>query len=694
MTLPYNKTVHHLVDVQNLNMDLPWFLDGAPPVDYYLRFPWIILDFETTNLEKGNAQNPNNSIVCAAWATSDDRHIHYHRGGEYEQADLLADVERILADGGFIIAHNAKFELQWLSRIGLDLYTAVTYDTMLGEYVRGGNRWKMQHLSLDKLNRKYGGTGKMKRVDALIKGGVCPSDIPEALLKARVTKDVADTYTIFAKQVRLLRERGQLNVAWTRNLVTPCLSWIEQRGIGLDRKRVYEEYDRAFADMARLNAELDKFTGGINWKSVPQKAKFLYGRRAHPEECLQISNGLGFPEVKGGRNKASKQFPDGVPKTDDKTLAKLSARSNRQKKFLALIREAGKINAQLTKTLEFFKGVVDEYEGLFYGVFNQFNTATHRLSSSGRKLLMQQFLDKQGRPKAKSAQFQNMPRAFKDLMCPKRKGWKMGEADGSQLEFRVAAYLGQDPIAIGDIRGDVDIHLFTASVLNGVLQEEVTKAQRQDAKPDTFKPLYGGMSGTPAQVKYYEAFREKYSGVFDEQTKWTYEVLKTKKLHTQWGLTYFWPHTRMSNSGFIDNTPSIFNYPVQAFATAEIIPVALVYLWHRLRTNGAESEIVNTVHDSAIAEIAPGEERLWQRCSLQSFTTDVYRYLDAVYGVQFNVPLGAGIIVGDRWNSPDSVETEINVEPDGTYWFKGSRHEEPSWKSRDAWNKIAGMAKP
>jgi DNA polymerase I-like protein with 3'-5' exonuclease and polymerase domains len=684
-----NLNVSELVG--DIKRSVPWFLeDPAAGPRAYLEAPWILMDFETTNLNKGDALNPKNELVCAAWVTRDERKIHYRRGNEYDQAELLAETQRILAAGGFIIAYNAKFELHWLSRIGLDLYTAVTYDPLIGEYVLGGNRWKYQHLGLGKVNRKYGGTGKMAIVDALISGGVCPSEIAPDLLKARATKDVSDTYEIFVKQRARLVERGQLAVAWTRNLATPCLTWIEQRGMALHQERVYEEYDRAFAEMLRLDLEMEKFTGGINWKSTPQKAKFLYGRRRHPEECLQVPNGLGFAEVQGKRNKKSKQFPDGAPKTDDKTLAKLKAKTKRQKKFLELLREAGKINAQLSKALQFFKGVVDEYGGQFHGNFNQTATTTHRLSSTGKKLPFAQFPDKQGRPKTKSAQFQNMARIFKDLIKAKREGWKIGEVDGSQLEFRVAAYLGQDPTAIADIRGDVDIHLFTASVINGVSEDQVTKDQRQGAKADTFKPLYGGTSGTPAQRAYYAAFRQKYDKLFDEQTRWTYEVLKTKKLRTEWGMIYHWPRTRISHDGFIDNTPSIFNYPVQAFATAEIVPIALVYLWHRLATNDAQTEIVNTVHDSAIAEVAPGEERLWQQVSLQSFTTDVYRYLDQVYGVQFNVPLGAGIIIGDRWNSPGSIETEVNVEPNGEAWFKGSRT--GSDKSEKAWHEIWEMA--
>lgn len=663
-----------LIKQHTLQMALPWFL-WKPDPQVYLTGPWLVLDFETTNLEKGNPLNPSNKLVCAAWAMSYDNIIHYQRGDEFSQHQLLKDIQRVLVDGGFIIAHNAKFELQWLHRMGVDLYSVLTYDTMLGEYVRGGNRWMYQHLTLDKLHKKYGGSGKMQVVDALIKGGVCPSLIDEDLLQARVCKDIADTIDIFYQQVQILDDRDQLPVVFTRNIVTPCLAWIEARGIALNKERVYEEYDRAHAEMQRLQRELDALTGGINWRSGPQKAQFLYGRKSHPEEILRVNNGLGFAEPDNKRNKPNSNWPNGVPKVDDKTLAKLKAKTARQKQFLSLLRQAGRINAQLTKTLEFFKGVVDEYNGIFKGSFNQYNTQTHRLSSTGRGLAMAQFTDKMGKSKVKSAQFQNMPRQFKDLMQPKREGWKMGEVDGSQLEFRVAAFLGSDPVAIADIRGDVDIHRFTASILNQISEDQVTKEQRQVGKGDTFKPLYGGTRGTEAQMRYYEAFKAKYCGLYEEQTRWTYEVLKTKKLRTPWGLEYHWPNTRMdARSGYIDNTPSIFNYPVQGFATAEIIPVALVYLWQRLYAHEAQTEIVNTVHDSAIAEIAPGEEDLWQRLSVQCFTLDVYTYLEKVYGIHFDVPLGAGITIGERWSSKDGIETEINVEPDGTYWFKGQRN--------------------
>ena len=57
----------------------------------------------------------------------------------------------------------------------------------------------------------------------------------------------------------------------------------------------------------------------------------------------------------------------------------------------------------------------------------------------------------------------------------------------------------------------------------------------------------------------------------------------------------------------------------------------------------------------------------------QCFTLDVYNYLDLVYDLDFNVPLGVGVCIGERWEAPGSMEWEVNVEKGGLYWEKGER---------------------
>ena len=80
---------------------------------------------------------------------------------------------------------------------------------------------------------------------------------------------------------------------------------------------------------------------------------------------------------------------------------------------------------------------------------------------------------------------------------------------------------------IKDILDGVDVHKYTASVIYEKPESDVTKDERTAAKAHTFKPLYGGTSGTPNEVAYYQAFVDKYPAL----AKW-HADLQTRLLHT------------------------------------------------------------------------------------------------------------------------------------------------------------------
>jgi DNA polymerase I-like protein with 3'-5' exonuclease and polymerase domains len=125
-------------------------------------------------------------------------------------------------------------------------------------------------------------------------------------------------------------------------------------------------------------------------------------------------------------------------------------------------------------------------------------------------------------------------------------------------------------------------------------------------------------------------------------------------------MKYYWPDTRMTKSGWILNTTSIYNYPVQAFATAEIIPIALVCAWHRMTS--MQSILVNTVHDSLIAEVHPEEVTLWHDIAKQCLIGDCYDLIYKLYGIRLTVPLGTGVMVGTHWAGKDAKDSEVIYE--------------------------------
>lgn len=269
------------------------------------------------------------------------------------------------------------------------------------------------------------------------------------------------------------------------------------------------------------------------------------------------------------------------------------------------------------------------------------------------------------------AQLQNMPRQYKNLFTAHDSDYLIGEADGAQLEFRVAAEMGKDAVATQEIIDGADIHSVTSQVMidnghpefNGL----TVKEGRQAAKSRTFSPMYGGMGQHPAEQEYAKFFKEKYNGISGTQRSWTLDVLAKGWFTTPYGMRFYWPGTKMSRSGYIENTTAISNYPIQGFATGEIIPIALVHFWHRTRNH--RIRIFNTIHDSIVSRVHKDEVEIYEQLSKQCLTTDVYRFLESVYNYSFTVPLGVGVKVAKNWGA-SKTEKVWSVWPTGEETFQ------------------------
>ncbi len=600
-------------------MKLPFYLSD-PRASWYDEVPWTCLDLETTNIEKGDPLVAGNRIVLSSFTLD----------GLTLTTPMAMWPDALSKRPSVLVAHNAKFELGWMLREGVDIANILPWDTLLAEYVIAGNR--RVPLDLGSVAKRYGFPGKEPVVDKLIKAGVCPSEIPRRWLEARVRYDVATTLSIARKQHEILKRDGLMNVFFTRCITTPVLAAIEREGMRLDPERVNEEYSAQLAARSALEQELDELTGGINLRSGKQVGEFLYDT-------------LKFQEAKDRKGNPVRTV-SGARGTSKKVLAKLKAETKEQKRFVKLQGEYSKANARITKALDFFRRVCAEHSGVFRGRFNQSVTQTHRLSSSGRRITF-------GDGRALGVQFQNLPREYKRLFRAED-GRVLVEVDGAQLEFRVAGQLGGDAQVLADVVGGADIHRFTASVLAHKDEAEVTDKERTAAKEHTFKPLYGGNSGTTREVEYYEAFREKYKAVEQTQKSWCLKVLNEGKLRVASGLIFYWPGTGMSKSGYIDNTPSIYNYPIQSFATADIIPISLAYTYWGARH--LDVRIINTVHDSVVADVADEDVEAYKQVVQEAWLDRTYEFLRVVYGIRMTIPLAAGWKAGTHWGEGKEIK--------------------------------------
>jgi len=609
-----------------------------PDPSLYMGDDYVVLDFETTTIHKGTPLVEGNRIVMASWRTPDGE-IRSHFGSEFDQADMVAAVR----GASFVVAHNAKFELGWLKRCGIDLRSIVVYDTLVGEYILGGNRFTYALLSLSACLERYGLAGKDDTIGQMFKAKIDTLDMPESWLQHYCERDVQATQELFEAQRSKLDKTGRLHLQYQRCLLSPALADIESNGMRLDEVAVDSAMAELEDDYAKLTSKLQDFMGGIPPSATKQKGAYIF-------DVLKFA----VPRDHRGNPMLTKS---GLPSCAAPVIERLRAKSQRQHDWLTMHKKWGAMHSDLTKYLRKFKDCCREANGFIRAQFNQCATRTHRLSSSGL---------------VHKVQFQNLNRKFKPIFRARHEGWLIGEADGAQLEFRIAMHMARDPVGYKDIVEGKDIHRFSASELNEIPESEVTSEQRQAAKADTFKPTYGGKSGTPAQRRYYEAFAERYSALDKTQKGWTHEVLNKKVLTTEYGLKFYWPACKMTQSGWITHTTNIYNYPIQGFATAEIIPIAIVCAWHRMKD--LESFLVNTVHDSIIAELHPDEVELWHEVAQQCLIEDCYAILQSLYDIHLTVPLGAGVMVGSHWNDKESKASEVTYQA-GPEWYEFAAHE-------------------
>ena len=633
----------------NEDMTLPYFLTTDDPASIYLNGSFCALDFEADSEGKGSPLVESNDLILACWSVYRDgvevkrKHIF---GGIYDMQELIDDIHSV----DFLLAFNAKYELGWLKRCGMELRDVLVYDPMLGQWVLDGNRkGKGYERSLRGMARRYGAKPKLDLVGKLLDQGIPTRDINQRWLLEYCYRDVDSMVEIFQKQMEVVDKRNVWHLVHTRNLTCAVLADIEFVGLQLDKERVFKAHKEAKARMAELENELADMTGGINVNSPKQLTAYLYDT-------------LGFKEARDHKGKVIRTDSD-ERTAKAEVIGKLEATTAQQEKFLSLYKEYNKVGTLLSKNLDYFNMVCLHQNGMFQGQIKQNATGTHRLASSGikTKFPISEKVDKKGNVKVKykemSVQLQNIPREYKSLFFAEHEDYVVCSYDSSQVEFRVAVDMGQDKVGYKEVSTGTDIHSFTAKVLT----EAGEPTTRQEAKAKTFRPLYGGGSGSEALQNYCEYFKNKYEGISSMQHGWALKCADQKEYTTPYGMTFYFDATVSKRTGYISYTTQIYNFPVQGFATGEIIPIALVYFWHR--TRNLRCDIFVTIHDSIDSRVHKDDVEAVDEIAIQSLTRDVYEYLERVYKYKLKTPLGLGMKHAKHWNEGDEIK--LDVFPNG-----------------------------
>ena len=594
--------------------------------------------------------NPQNILVSVG--VNDEYYFTNHT--ERVDEGCYHKIQKILDDTKLLIGHNIKFDLSWLLESGFK-YDGNVYDTMIGEYILNRGIRKSLTLQMCCQRRKIG--AKDDRIKEWMDRGISFENIPADIVEEYGKIDVAITRKLFDSQMEDLRADKNKHLLKTVKMMNEfliVLTDMERNGINInlaDLSQVEKEYR---AEYAYLKQKIDKIVyekmgdTKINLGSPEQLSWLIYSKKPKDKkEWAKIFN-VGI-DKHTGKNKKRPRFSfsqfrtlvannsdpihktiasqclscqgkgvikklkvDGTPykkyskcaecdgegfiysaiaklagfnqrprsvydvaesgfRTDRITLNKIAGEAEGEfREFIDAILRHNAISTYLNTFVEGLQNFTNE-NGLLHPKFMQAVTATGRLSS-------------------RDPNFQNQPRGgtfpIRKVIQSRFEGGQILEVDFAQLEFRTAVFLAQDKQGMEDIKNKIDVHKFTADIIG---------VSRQDAKAHTFKPLYGGVLGTPKQKEYYLKFRTKYDGIANWHKDLQEEAIVYKRLQLPSGRIYKFPYVERTRYGTATHSTSIKNYPVQGFATADLLPIALVRTHRAMKTLGLKSMIVNTL---------------------------------------------------------------------------------------------------
>lgn len=587
----------------------------------------VAFDLETEGLDP---TKPEKKILTCGVSTG-SKNLVYR-----DVTPIVNSLYELQQSGAIIVGHNAcSFDREWLIR-----KTAIAipvHDTMLMAYILD----ETQPLGLQPLAMKYLGVKEWKD---------------------EVTWDWDKFQFLAAEDPKLWDLCGAYNARdaqYTRQL---ALVLMEQ----LDLNGQWQVYDKVLRETTwsvrslRYNGYFINRENTANVLAEYEKERDLKlnmlhsyaSEHGHPNLNPNSPKQLGklffetfkYPVIK-------KSEKTGAPSTDELTLKKLQGVGNPHDIFLTtLLENRGLVKAIGTYLKPFLAVALAAPDSRGHSEYMLVRTDTGRTATAKGDLPVQ-----------------TVPRVKKiRSMIGARPGYIRVQADYSQLEMRLMAFLSRCPNLIDAfLRGD-DVHRLIAADITGKRPEDVTSAERSDAKPANFGFLYGAEVGTFLGImlkdydkvlrwsegtKMRQAFFGRWTGleayyrlVWAELAEYGYVKSKTgrrrhlEKVYTGEG----WEKTAALREAI--------NFTDQSFAT----DIALIGMNH---VHEAGFFITDFLHDSVGMEVPQTEDLLAIKEELQQLmVTDTLAYLDEHFGVRIDIPILVDVQAGPHWGALEDIK--------------------------------------
>jgi len=692
---------------------------------------YLIVDLETYGFKTYkrfcNPLDPNHYVVANCYKMKGcEAQVEYNAEGisidtffdniELESVDLL-------------VGQNFKFDMLWFwgcERFQTWLKNGgKIWDTLQAEYLLRGQQGQVhggrgrESLSLDALSLKYGGTLKDEEVKADFKNGKTVLDIPKDKLIEYGKYDVINTEIVFLGQVKLAKRRGMVPIISVYNEHLLAVTEMEYNGMYFNKEKALESAKKIVKKLEVISSDaVGMLTDNSLWPckdlefkitSSKHLATLLYGGHASITKTVQMMDSEGglirfktgkkAGEIKTRKEKheiyiqgfsipfdESWRTDSGGQGTGTDVLKDVKAITNdeRVKSFLEIVLEYRKYSKILSTYLYAKRGNTEtglvallHPDGCVHSEYQTCETETGRLSSRNPNL-------------------QNQP-PFVSEMFESRYGddGVMMEADFSQLEVVVQAYITQCTKMIQDVESGVDFHCMRLAYAVGKEYDEVVdlcatdkewKTKRSKvAKPISFQKAYGAMppkiaatAGISEELvklvfekedERYPEINAFYEGMIEALDKNHMEsnvplevrvngIYQTsKKRNTilgKWqninGKIYtFKKKAVLGKNGIFEywSMPNIMNYPIQGTA-ADVVAMQTAKVFRYMIHNRDKGLMVNEIHDSNILDVKKEYADEIQE-NVVRILSDVKTSFKDKFGLEFNAPISVDANYGQTW---------------------------------------------
>jgi len=234
-------------------------------------------------------------------------------------------------------------------------------------------------------------------------------------------------------------------------------------------------------------------------------------------------------------------------------------------------------------------------------------------------------------------------------------------ADLSQIEWRVAAFLSQDPTMIAEINSGVDQH---AASCTNLMKLPLNKLNRFYAKTFNFRMIYGGTAWGFHKDPHMPKFGIK---------KWKQVIVD---FYLKYPMLKVWQDRNIRHVVQGDGTLTVFtgrifqfkldtwsgkyndrqikNWPIQGISRGDILPLAGVIIWNAMNKLKLLAKPILTVHDSMVYSCPDNEIDPLADLCMKVFNNLPF-YIEQYWGVKWNVSLTGEIEIGKNYGSTKRI---------------------------------------